>query len=115
MKEGSIQVLQYSRNTPAYSYSYVYDIEQDNFNGRTIQGFSTDGFAQMYNCTTCPYEAFNKFVEYYGSFDYGNQVVVAALNSRATSFHNGNLDFTEKEKHSRGGKEENALARFLSS
>jgi len=36
---------------------------------------------------------YKKFVEYYGYFDYGNQIVMAAFEGRPTNFNNFNNDY----------------------
>jgi hypothetical protein len=48
----------------------------------------------MLQCENCPYRTFNKFYRYYGAADYGDKFVLAAFNSTATSFQNGNNDFS---------------------
>jgi hypothetical protein len=68
---GTIQILDLQKDVPAYHFNYTYDIRQDNFNGRTIQGFSIDAEKEMYTCENCPYADYEKFVEYYNAFDYG--------------------------------------------
>ena len=77
---GTIQILDLQKDAPPYHFNYSYDIRQDNFNGRTIQGFSIDAEKEMYTCENCPYADYVKFVEYYDAVDYGKterrQVVV---------------------------------------
>jgi hypothetical protein len=52
-------------------------------NGRTLQGFSTNAQGKMYDgCPGCPYKDYLMFYDYYGTFDYANQWVVAALEGR---------------------------------
>jgi hypothetical protein len=46
------------------SVSYSYNPLTDNFNGRTIQGFSTQAEEKMYRCTNCPYKTYKKFYDY---------------------------------------------------
>jgi hypothetical protein len=46
------------------SVSYSYNPLIDNFNGRTIQGFSTQAEEKMYLCPNCPYKTYKKFYEY---------------------------------------------------
>ncbi len=104
MEAGEIQVLHYARNTPAYTYNYTYDVNKDNVNGRTIMGFSTNALDEMWNCTTCPYETFNKYVNYYGMPDYGHRLILAALDGARTKFQNGNLDFSEEKRPVRAGE-----------
>ena len=84
---------------------YSYDQTTDNDNGRTIQGFSTAAEKKMYNgCPGCPYPAYKAFYDYYGQFDYANQWVLAALDGTATSFTNGNADFSKYSFTGRTGK-----------
>jgi hypothetical protein len=44
--------------------SYSYNPLTDNFNGRTVQGFSTGAQEKMYQCANCPYKTFKKFYDY---------------------------------------------------
>jgi len=74
-------------------YSYNYDVSTDNNNGRTIQGFSTQGEDKMHTCANCPYAEYDKYYKYYGEFDYANQWVLAAFEGSSTDFKNGNADF----------------------
>ncbi|KAG7372236.1 low iron-inducible periplasmic protein [Nitzschia inconspicua] len=76
------------------SVSYTYNPLTDNGNKRTIQGFSTQAKERMYECTNCPYTTYKKFYDYYGTFDYANQWVLAAFSGTKTSFSNGNADFS---------------------
>ena len=56
-------------------YSYSYNPVESNFNARTLQGFSVDAEEKMYRCgPKCPHATYNKYYEYYGVFDYANQV-----------------------------------------
>jgi len=75
--------------------TYTYTVPEDSNNGRTIAGFSTGAKAKMYECDNCPYVDYKKFFDYYGSFDYANQWVLAAFSGGKTSFQNGNADFGE--------------------
>merc|ERR1712176_1682226 len=58
---------------------YTYDPETNNVAKRTIQGFSTAAQKKMAECANCPYEMYDKFYQYYGQYDYGNQIVMAAF------------------------------------
>eukprot|EP00978_Attheya_sp_CCMP212_P024300 scaffold76138_cov53-Attheya_sp.AAC.1 len=87
---GSISI----EGTPQ-TYNYTYNVFEDNDNARTIQGFSTGAKDKMYDCPTCPYVDYKKFVDYYGSFDYANQWVLAAFESKKTDFKNGNANFAQ--------------------
>lgn len=44
-------------------------------------------------CMNCPYVDYLKFRDYYGSGDYADQWVRAALEGKRTAFLNGNADF----------------------
>ena len=82
-------------NGVAVSVGYTYNPLTDNDNARTIQGFSTSADSKMLNCPIgCPYPDFEKFYTYYGVADYGDQWVLAALDGTATTFTNGNGDFS---------------------
>jgi len=73
--------------------SYTYNVLSDNIAKRTIQGFSTSAEKKMNNCDNCPYSMYEKFYDYYGEYDYANQIVLAAFAGEATSFKNFNNDF----------------------
>lgn len=74
--------------------SYTYDPMTDNKNGRTLAGFSTGAEKKMAKCEACPYVDYDKYLTYYGQFDYGNHYVSAAFEQRQTNFTNGNVDFS---------------------
>ncbi|CAJ1948943.1 unnamed protein product [Cylindrotheca closterium] len=77
------------------NYGYTYDPATNNDNGRTIAGFSTEAGQKMRtDCPGCPYTDFMYFKDYYGVDDYANQWVTAALDGTATSFDNGDADFS---------------------
>ena len=64
-------------------------------NGRDVEGFSTAAQAKMYDsCPGCPYDEYKKFYDYYGDYMYADTWVKAALQGSATSFTNGNVDFS---------------------
>merc|ERR1712176_1601529 len=73
--------------------AYTYDPAINNVSKRTIQGFSTSAQKKMAECANCPYDMYNKFYEYYGQYDYGNQIVLAAFAGTKTNFKNFNNDF----------------------
>ena len=75
------------------SFDYSYDPFKSNLNARTLQSMSTSAKEQMYDCANCPYDTYQKFYNYYGAFDYGNEWILAAFNKGATNFINGNADF----------------------
>ena len=84
--------------------TYVYDYLVDNNNGRTIAGFSTASKKKMYDCDNCPYVTYQKFYDYYGQFDYGNQWIAAAFDKDETDFTQGNGDFSSYDDTGRAGK-----------
>jgi len=73
--------------------SYSYDVSKDNINKRSIQGFSTAAQKKMAQCENCPYKMYQKFYDYYGQYDYANQLVLAAFAGSETNFDNFNNDF----------------------
>ena len=75
------------------TYAYAYAPLESNFNGRTIQGFSTQAKEKMLDCPGCPYATYEKFFKYYGVEDYANQWILAALNKGPTNFAKGDADF----------------------
>ena len=84
--------------------TYVYEYLLDNKNGRTIAQFSTGAKAKMHDCDKCPYETYDKFVDYYDEFDYGNQWIAAAFDKSKTEFPRGNGDFSNYDDTGRAGK-----------
>jgi hypothetical protein len=76
------------------SFEYEYVVEQDNVNYRTIAGFSTDAKEKMWDCDACPYNTYSKFFDYYGEYDYADQIISAAFNGTKTNLKNGNSDFS---------------------
>merc|ERR1719373_559022 len=48
---------------------------------------------KMAECANCPYPMYDKFYKYYGQYDYGNQIVLAAFAGTKTNFKNFNNDF----------------------
>jgi hypothetical protein len=71
------------------SFEYEYVVEQDNVNYRTIAGFSTDAKDKMWD-----FDTYTKFVDYYGEYDYADQIITAAFNGGKTNLKNGNNDFS---------------------
>jgi len=88
---GSLEIALNPGNLRAYPYTY--DLEVSNVNKRTIQSFSTTAQNEMYRCPHCPLEMYQKFYQYYGVFDYANQVVLAAFEGKSTNFERMNDDF----------------------
>jgi len=77
------------------SYPYTYTVMEGNKNGRTLQGFSTAVEKKMITCDPgCPFDDAKYFKDYYGVSDYGDQWIQAAFSGGATSFTNGNADFS---------------------
>ncbi len=75
------------------SVSYTYNPQTDNLAKRTIQGFSTSAQSKMAQCANCPYDTYEAFYNYYGEYDYANQIVLAAFSGQPTQFKNFNNDF----------------------
>lgn len=73
---------------------YSYEPATGNKNARTIQGFSTQAKAKMYECDKCPYNTYKKFYDYYKAYDYGDKWVKAAFGKGQASFENGSADFS---------------------
>jgi Low iron-inducible periplasmic protein len=77
--------------------AYTYDIETQNTNERTIQYFSVKADEKMrHNSleTNDYFVDFQKFFDYYGSFTYADDFIMAAFKGTETSFRNGNADFS---------------------
>merc|ERR1712070_868468 len=73
----------------------AYQATQPGSTDRSIAGFSTGAYAKMYDgCAGCPYKHYSMFYDYYGDYMYADTWVLAALDAKATSFTNGNADFT---------------------
>ena len=72
---------------------YKYDPLVDNVAKRTIAGFSTSAQKKMAECGNCPYPTYQKYYEYYGAYDYANQIVLAGFEGSRTTFSNFNNDF----------------------
>lgn len=77
------------------SYDYTYDVNEDNNNGRTIQGFSTGAESKMYRCTNCPYSEYDKYQKWFGDYDYGDKWVTAALTGGRYEFNGKVADFSD--------------------
>lgn len=76
-------------------YTYTYDKTADNRNVRTLQGFSTTANTRMRpDQDKDPYfEEFQKFVDYYGDYDYADRFVQAAFEGKKTDFTNSLVNF----------------------
>lgn len=64
--------------------AYTYDPLKNNYNARTIQGFSLEAEQKMYKCAKCPYATYEKYYKYYKSFTYADDWVTAAFNKQPT-------------------------------
>jgi hypothetical protein len=78
------------------SLAYTYDHLTENWNGRSIQEFSARAKEWMHDCSSCPYNTYEKFLDYYGQFDYADDIMSAAfgVTTNGTEFTLGNLDFS---------------------
>merc|ERR1719148_625898 len=74
-------------NTLDYTYSL-----SDNNAKRTLKGFSTAVASKMSGETHANY-----FKDYYGVFDYADQIVTAAFQGGVTTMPNNNVDFSDVE------------------
>jgi len=77
----------------AATVTYTYTPLENNINKRSLAGFSTGAQKKMYECATCPYATYEKYYDYYGEYDYANQIVLAAFEGSKTNFKNFNNDF----------------------
>jgi hypothetical protein len=87
--QGTIKILDFQDGAPVYEYTYTYDPVEDTYNGRTMQGLST-----QLDMTFGHSKHFEKFEIYYGTTDYADAWIEAALNGTATDFSLGNANFT---------------------
>lgn len=87
---------------------YNYTVYRDNSNAITVQKFSTEASSRMRPGTdgSRPYYTdFQKFVDYYGAYDYADKWIMAALKGNPTDFTNGNADFAGlTDFHARKGE-----------
>ena len=88
--------------------TYTYKVLEDNINLRTLHGLSDQTRTKLYDCPSstlnCRSKDYSKFYDYYGSFDYANQWVQAAVEGKRTTFQNGNADFAGYDEAPRAGK-----------
>jgi hypothetical protein len=73
------------------NYMYTYNVDTDNKNDRTIQGFSK-GY---------DFEEYNKYVEYFGE-DFSDKWVTGAIKGEAVLLPKGDADFTVYGASGRG-------------
>jgi len=87
------------------TYEYEYDIDTNNDNGRTIQGFSLGADTSMrVNGEGAYFATFQKFFDYYKRFDYADAFVIAALDGGATTLNGKTFDFTSYSFTGKAGK-----------
>jgi hypothetical protein len=94
-------------------HGYTYNPLTNNGNERFLQKFSTSAQDLMYECEECPYKTYQKYYDYYGTFDYANQWVLAAFEGKSTSFARGNADFSKYGFPGRTGKSTFHLIRSI--
>mmetsp|Transcript_42646 Transcript_42646/g.89488 ORF Transcript_42646/g.89488 Transcript_42646/m.89488 type:complete len:385 (+) Transcript_42646:275-1429(+) len=79
-------------NIGGSAYSYSYDPEVNNNNGRTLAGFSASVLDTIFtSCAGCPHY---DYYDYYGIVSYANDFINSAFEGTATNFNNGNEDFS---------------------
>jgi hypothetical protein len=74
-------------NSSTHILHYMYDYTMDNRNERSIQGFSihANGKFRPNGNLRIPYmDDFQKFVDYYGMYDYADQIITAAFEADNT-------------------------------
>ncbi|VEU37750.1 unnamed protein product [Pseudo-nitzschia multistriata] len=74
--------------------AYTYDIATDNVAKRSIAGFSTSAQKKMAECANCPYKFYEQFYNYYGAYDYANQIVLAAFAGNKANLNNFDNDYS---------------------
>jgi len=82
----SVGAIRIDDNRLPEMLTYTYDETKGNTNARTIQKLSKEAQARMYDCENCPYSMFDKFHEYYGMSEYGDEWITAAFEQRPTAF-----------------------------
>ena len=75
-----------------------------NVNKRTIQGFATDTDKHRVNGSGEFYYDFDLFQEYYGTTDYADKWIMAALSSTNAQLTRGNGNFNGISAEARVGK-----------
>jgi hypothetical protein len=79
------------------TYAYTYTIETNNYNDRTLQGFSSEADEKMRvnGVAEGPYYyTFQKFVDFYGIYDYADAFVSAALAGTSVTLNDKIFDFS---------------------
>lgn len=84
--------------------TYTYEPLSDNVLFRAFEGFSE--FAQDFlgECEgNCPYPVYTNFYDYYGVYDYGDNLISSAFDGSSTMLGNGNMDFSNFGGAARAG------------
>ena len=93
-------------STNVVALHYLYDPYVDNVNLISLQGFSLNAQRDLFDCTLlqsltrCPYNIYEKYVFYYGEFDYASHIIndsflsstAASTRTTSTSFRRGNFN-----------------------
>jgi hypothetical protein len=85
------------------SATIPYSVSLGNFARRNMQVFAGSN-TTMRGRNGEFFPDFQIFYDYYGAIDYAHVWISAALNGTATSFTNGNVDFTSKPFSGRNRK-----------
>jgi hypothetical protein len=86
------------------SVLYIYNFLHGNRNSRSLASFSTKVKSLMHDCRHCPYDIYLKYFQYYGEYDYANQMITAAFDKQSTSFKKGNANFSQYNEEGQSGK-----------
>ena len=79
------------------TYGYTYTVATNNYNDRTIQGFSTKVAEKMRvngDAEGPYYYTFQKFYDFYGVFDYADAFVSAAFAGESVTLNDKTFDFS---------------------
>jgi hypothetical protein len=87
------------------SQSIPYTVSIGNVAGRNMQAFAGTN-TTMRGLDGNFYSDFQTFFNYYGAIDYADRYILAALDGTATTFTNGNWDFTGKSLIGRNRKDD---------
>ena len=86
------------KDMEAYEYEYV--VHEDNSNGRTLAWLSTESDTRMRpdeDINKKYYTLFQPFVDYYGTYDYVDQIITAAFDAKDTKMSKGNFNLATEE------------------
>jgi hypothetical protein len=78
--------------------NYSYSVLNDNNNDRSLMSISLQARQFMYDCPNCPRADYEKFFDYYNSYDYAHQWVKAAYEGGITPFKYGIANFQVYDK-----------------